>query len=108
MNFCFQTKGSYILNEGRHFPGKKKKKKRRICLIKNASFCQRKCVETFQPAHFCFLHILVGFKFLFQIKERDLKYPNHTFQLPIICQSIFPSVFFYCSWFVCFYLDNQE
>lgn len=23
MNFCFQTKGSYILNEGRHFPRKK-------------------------------------------------------------------------------------
>lgn len=84
-------------------------KKKRTSLIRNVSFCQRKCgVKNLQPAHFCFLRILMGLNFLFQIEERDLKSPNHTLQLPIICQSIFPSVFFHCIWLVCFYLDNQE
>lgn len=82
-------------------------KKKIICLIKNASFCQRKCgVEIFQPAHFCFLYILLGLNFLFQIEEGELKSSNHTFQLPIICQLIFP--LFYCSWLACFYLVDQE
>lgn len=101
-NFCFQTKRSYILNEGKHF-------KKKTCLIRNASFCQRKCgVENSQPAHFCFLYILMGLNFLFQIEERDLKSPNHIFQHPIICQSIFPSVFFHCKQLVCFYLGYQD
>lgn len=74
-------------------------KKNRICLIKNVSFCQRKRGgENFQPAHFCFLYILMGLNFLFQIEERDRKSLNHTFQLPITCQSIFPSVLgFFCA-----------
>lgn len=36
MNFYFQTKGSYILNEGRHFQERK-----RICLIKKCIFLSK-------------------------------------------------------------------
>lgn len=87
-------------------------KKNRICLIKNVSFCQRKRgVENFQPALFCFLYILMGLNFLFQIEERDQKSLNHTFQLPIMCQSIFPSggfFFFFLLLLACMVLLRQS